>query len=136
MFLVEPMKVHTKDLTTPRSSQVELRGPDRMARSRLALVLCLAAAPSAGALLSRRRVTPAFPHADQLHSRTAAQLTTVTALRGGSLLSENKLLSYLVYAVASTAAVGSAVALIGALALLRWVQKPSLSESGLRSRRW
>lgn len=107
-----------------------------MARSGLALVLCLAAAPSAGALLSRRRVTPAFPHADQLHSRTAAQLTTVTALRGGSLLSENKLLSYLVYAVASTAAVGSAVVLIGALALLRWVQKPSLSESGLRSRRW
>lgn len=107
-----------------------------MARSGLALVLCLAAAPSAGALLSRRRVTPAFPHADQSHSRTVAQLTTVTALRGGSLLSESKLLGYLVYAVASTAAVGSAGALILALAVLQWVQKPALSESGLRSRRW
>lgn len=103
---------------------------------RLVLVVCLAAAPSAGALSSRRRVTPALPLAGQLHSRTAAQLTTVTALRGGSLMSEHKLLSYLVYAVASTAAVGSALALVGALFLLRWVQKPSLSESGLRSRRW
>jgi hypothetical protein len=81
-------------------------------------------------------VTPAFPHADQSHSRTVAQLTTVTALRGGSLLSESKLLGYLVYAVASTAAVGSAGALILALAVLQWVQKPALSESGLRSRRW
>lgn len=104
--------------------------------SRLALVLCLVAAPLAGALSSRRRVTPALPRNGQLHCRTATQLSTVTALRGGSLLSEHKLLSYMVYAVASAAAVGSGIALIGALLLLRWVQKPSLSESGLRSRRW
>ena len=106
-----------------------------MARS-LALVLCLAAAPSACALSSRRRVTPAFPHVGQMHSRTATGLTTVMELRGGSLLSEHQLLSYVAYAVASTAAAGSAIALIGALAVLGWVKKPILSESGTRSRRW
>lgn len=106
-----------------------------MARS-LALVLCLAAAPSACALSSRRRVTPAFPHVGQMHSRTATGLTTVMELRGGSLLSEHQLLSYVAYAVASTAAAGSAIALIGALAVLGWVKKPILSESGARSRRW
>ena len=102
----------------------------------LALVLCLAAAPSAYALSSRRRVTPAFPHVGQMHSRTATGLTTVMELRGGSLLSEHQLLSYVAYAVASTAAAGSAIALIGALAVLGWVKKPILSESGTRSRRW
>ena len=116
----------------PRRSQIVVSD---MARS-LALVLCLAAAPSACALSSRRRVTPAFPHVGQMHSRTATGLTTVMELRGGSLLSEHQLLSYVAYAVASTAAAGSAIALIGALAVLGWVKKPILSESGTRSRRW
>ena len=118
--------------TEPRRSQIVVSD---MARS-LSLVLCLAAAPSACALSSRRRVTPAFPHVGQMHSRTATGLTTVMELRGGSLLSEHQLLSYVAYAVASTAAAGSAIALIGALAVLGWVKKPILSESGARSRRW
>ena len=118
--------------TEPRRSQIVVSD---MARS-LSLVLCLAAAPSACALSSRRRVTPAFPHVGQMHSRTATGPTTVMELRGGSLLSEHQLLSYVAYAVASTAAAGSAIALIGALAVLGWVKKPILSESGARSRRW
>ena len=120
------------------SPSVELASNQRIMSwiSRLAVVLCLVAAPSADALSSRRRMTPTLSSAGQLQSRTAAQLSTVTALRGGSVMSEHKLLSFVAYAVASTAAVGSAVALVGALLLLRWVQKPSLSASGLRSRRW
>lgn len=104
--------------------------------SRLVLAACLAVAPAVSALSSRRCTGPVFPRAIQLHGHANEPLSTVLAFRGGSMLGDHKLLSYAVYAVAGVTAVGSGIALIAVVMLIRWMQKPSLSESGLRSRRW
>ena len=109
--------------------------------SRALFVLgCLAAAPAASALSPRRCIAPALRGAGTPHAQQhAAALSTVTALRGGGVsltLDLEKLLSYGVHAVAGIAALGSVVVLTSVLALLFFVTKPSLSETGLRSRRW
>ena len=109
--------------------------------SRALFVLgCLAAAPAASALSPRRCIAPALQGAGTPHAQQhAAALSTVTALRGGGVsltLDLEKLLSYGVHAVAGIAALGSVVVLTSVLALLFFVTKPSLSETGLRSRRW